>query len=62
MMDGNCYYKAEDIALAKRLIAEMRDNCRRKPTDKYDDPKREQKHHALNIAMDALNRLEPYEK
>ena len=59
-MDGNCYYAAEDINLAKRLISEMRENCCKKPTDKYDDPKREQKHHALNIAMDALNRLETY--
>ena len=61
-MVSNCYYTAEDIELAKRLISEMRENCCKKPTDKYDDPKREQKRHALNIAMDALNRFEPYSK
>lgn len=44
----------EKLTEAYRLLLEMRDNCVKHEDDQYDDPKREAKYEALNIAMDVM--------
>lgn len=44
---------------AYRLLLEMRDNCVKHADDQYDDPKREAKREALNIAITAMGRSVP---
>jgi hypothetical protein len=55
-------YTDEEITEATRLLLEMRDNCIRKDTDKYDDPLRKYKYNALNMAIDGLQYLPTVEK
>lgn len=49
----------EKLTEAYRLLLEMRDNCVKHADDQYDDPKREAKYEALNIAMGAMGRSIP---
>lgn len=49
----------EKLTEAYRLLLEMRDNCVKHENDQYDDPKREAKYEALNIAMAAMGRSIP---
>lgn len=49
----------EKLTEAYRLLIEMRDNCVKHADDQYDDPKREAKYEALNIAMAAMGRSIP---
>lgn len=49
----------EKLIEAYRLLLEMRDNCVKHADDQYDDPKREAKREALNIAMAAMGRSIP---
>lgn len=46
----------EKLTEAYRLLLEMRENCAKHADDQYDDPKREAKCEALNIAMTAMGR------
>lgn len=49
----------EKLTEAYRLLLEMRDNCVKHADDQYDDPKREAKYEALNIAITAMGRSIP---
>lgn len=49
----------EKLTEAYRLLLEMRGNCVKHADDQYDDPKREAKYEALNIAMNAMGRSIP---
>ena len=49
----------EKLTEAYRLLLEMRDNCVKHEDDQYDDPKREAKREALNIAITAMGRSVP---
>ena len=49
----------EKLTEAYRLLLEMRENCAKHADDQYDDPKREAKCEALNIAMAAMGRSIP---
>lgn len=51
-------YTAEEYTQACRLLLAMRDNCLRQygPAD-YIDPYRKQKAKALDIALDAIDRI-----
>ena len=53
------YIPEEKLTEVYRLLLEMRDNCVKNADDKYDDPKREAKYEALNIAMDVMGRSIP---
>ena len=55
-------YTEEEITEATRLLLQMRDNCVKKDTDKYDDPLRKDKYNALNIAINGLQYLPTVEK
>ena len=55
-------YTEEEITEATRLLLEMRDNCIKKDTDKYDDSLRKDKYNALNMAIDGLQYLPIVEK
>ena len=48
-------YTEEEVMEATRLLLDMRDNCIN--GNNYDDPLREKKYKALNIAMDAIGRM-----
>lgn len=50
-------YTYEELTGATRLLENMRDNCIKKGTDAYDDPDRDKKHEALNIAIGAIKKL-----
>ena len=50
-------YTYEELTGATRLLENMRDNCVKNDTDAYDDPNRERKYEALNIAIDAIKKL-----
>ena len=50
-------YTYKELTGATRLLENMRDNCIKKDTDAYDDPDRERKYEALNIAIDAIKKL-----
>lgn len=50
-------YTYEKLTAATRLLENMRDNCIKKDTDTYNDPDRERKYEALNIAIDAIKKL-----
>lgn len=50
-------YTHEELTGATRLLENMRDNCIKKDTDAYDDPDRDKKHEALNIAIGAIKKL-----
>lgn len=50
-------YTYEKLTGATRLLENMRNNCIKKDTDAYDDPDRERKYEALNIAIDAIKKL-----
>lgn len=50
-------YTYKELTGATRLLENMRDNCIKKDTDTYDDPDRERKYEALNIAIDAIKKL-----
>ena len=50
-------YTEKEIEQAKVLLEKMRDNCIRKDTDAYDDPEREKKKKALEMALEGLRRL-----
>ena len=50
-------YTKEEITEATKLLLQMRDNCIKKDTDKYDDPLRKEKYNALNMAIDGLQYL-----
>lgn len=50
-------YTDEEIAEATKFLLQMRDNCIKKDTDKYDVPLRKEKYNALNMAIDGLQRL-----
>lgn len=55
-------YTSDEITEACRLLLEMRENCLRNPVHgegEYNDPKRLAKAKALNIALDAIDRMEP---
>lgn len=47
---------AEKLTEAYRLLLKMRDNCVKHADDQYDDPEREAKYEALNIAITAMGR------
>lgn len=49
----------EKLTEAYRLLLEMRENCAKHADDQYDDPKREAKCEALNIAIAAMGRSIP---
>lgn len=49
-------YTYEKLTGATRLLENMRNNCIKKDTDAYDDPDRERKYEALNIAIDAIKK------
>lgn len=52
-------YTAEEYTEACRLLLEMRDNCLKTyGENEYSDPKKEQKAKALNIALDAIDRID----
>ena len=55
-------YTEEEITEATRLLLQIRDNCIKKDTDKYDDPLRKDKYNALNMAIDGLQYLPTAEK
>lgn len=38
-------------------LSEMLENCKQKPTDKYNDPDRVEKMQALKIAIDAVRKM-----
>ena len=48
-------YTKDEVEEATKLLLEMRDNCIN--GDKYDDPLREKKYKAINIAIDAIGRM-----
>lgn len=50
-------YTYKELTGATHLLENMRDNCIKKDTDAYDDPDRERKYEALNIAIDAIKKL-----
>lgn len=50
-------YTKEEITEATKLLLQMRDNCVKKYTDKYDDPLRKEKYNSLNMAIDGLQYL-----
>ena len=50
-------YTEEEITEATRLLLQMRDNCIKKHTDKYEDPLRKDKYNALNMAIEGLQYL-----
>lgn len=50
-------YTYEELTGATRLLENMCDNCIKKDTDTYNDPDRERKYEALNIAIDAIKKL-----
>lgn len=50
-------YTYEELNEAIELLMEMRDNCVRKETDTYNDPKRDAKYKALTIAISELDHL-----
>jgi hypothetical protein len=50
-------YTEKEIEQAKVLLEKMCDNCVRKDTDAYDDPEREKKKKALEMALEGLRRL-----
>ena len=50
-------YTEEEITEATRLLLQIRDNCIKKDTDKYDDPLRKEKYNALNMAIDGIQYL-----
>lgn len=55
-------YTEEEITEATRLLLQIRDNCVKKDTDKYDDPLRKEKYNAMNMAIDGLQYLPTVEK
>lgn len=57
MEDSLLTYTYEHLTNAARLLENMRDNCIKKDTDAYDDPDRDKKREALNIAIDAIDKL-----
>lgn len=50
-------YTSGELNEAIELLMEMRDNCVRKETDIYNDPKRDAKYKALTIAIRELDHL-----
>ena len=50
-------YTEEEITEATRLLLQIRDNCIKKDTDKYDDPLRKDKYNALNMAIEGVQYL-----
>lgn len=50
-------YTSGELNEAIKLLMEMRDNCVRKETDIYNDPKRDAKYKALTIAIRELDHL-----
>ncbi|PDX67712.1 hypothetical protein CGS57_01435 [Faecalibacterium prausnitzii] len=50
-------YTYEELNEAIELLMEMRDNCVRRETDTYNDPKRDAKYKALTIAISELDHL-----
>lgn len=50
-------YTYEELNEAIELLMEMRDNCVRKETYTYNDPKRDAKYKALTIAISELDHL-----
>ena len=50
-------YTKEEITEATKLLLQMRDNCVKKDTDKYDDTLRKEKYNSLNMAIDGLQYL-----
>lgn len=50
-------YTEKEIEQAKVLLEKMRDNCVRKDADAYNDPEREEKKKALEMALEGLIRL-----
>ena len=55
-------YTEEEIIEVTRLLLQMRDNCIKKDTDKYDDVLRKEKYNALNIAIEGLSYLPTVKK
>lgn len=55
-------YTYKELTGATRLLENMRDNCIKKDTDTYDDPDRERKYEALNIAIDAIKKTASHKK
>ena len=56
---GYVEYTAEEYTEACMLLLEMRDNCLKTyGENEYSDPKKEQKAKALNIALDAIDRID----
>ena len=52
-------YTQDEVTEASRLLIEMRENCYfKKDGQIYDDPDRMKKYKALNIALDAIGRME----
>ena len=52
-------YTQDEVTEASRLLIEMRENCYfKKDGQTYDDPDRMKKYKALNIALDAIGRME----
>lgn len=49
----------EKLTEAYRLLLKMRDNCVKKVGEQYDDPEREAKRDALNIAMTVMGQSIP---
>ena len=56
-MRKDCKYSSDELADADELLREMRDNCIKKDSDKYDDSKRKEKYKALEIATYAINKI-----
>lgn len=50
-------YTSGELNEAIELLMGMRDNCVRKETDIYNDPKRDAKYKALTIAIRELDHL-----
>lgn len=57
IFDRKKSYSCKEIAKAKELLLKMRDNCVKKDSDAYDDPEREEKKKALEMALEGLRRL-----
>lgn len=60
IFDRKKSYTCKEIAKAKELLLKMSDNCVRKDSDAYDDPEREEKQKALDMALEGLKRLPIY--
>lgn len=59
METASILYTQEEVTEATRLLLEMRENCYFcKEGQAYNDHKRMAKYKALNIALDALGRME----